>query len=113
MPAVYRSVGKALRMCGYSHSGAPRLPEFSVLPSATVKEGENVTLQCSVESSPAAQIVIRRKLVSKEEILESKDGIVHIPSVTSNDAGNYECEVKNKFGRRKVAGTLSVESKLF
>lgn len=93
-----------------SVQGAPRLPEFSVLPSATVKEGENVTLQCSVESSPAAQIVIRRKLVSKEEILESKDGIVHIPSVTSNDAGNYECEVKNKFGRRKVAGTLSVET---
>ncbi|KAL8178266.1 UNVERIFIED_CONTAM: hypothetical protein K2H54_039082 [Gekko kuhli] len=93
-----------------SVQGAPRLPEFSILPSATVNEGEMVTLQCSVESSPAAQIVIRRKLSSKDELLESKDGIVHIPSVTPDDAGSYECEVENKFGRRKVTGTLSVES---
>ncbi|XP_015268831.1 PREDICTED: vascular cell adhesion protein 1 isoform X1 [Gekko japonicus] len=93
-----------------SVQGAPRLPEFSILPSATVNEGEKVTLQCSVESSPAAQIVIRRKLAHKDEILESKDGIVHIPGVTLDDAGSYECEAENKFGRRKVAGILSVES---
>ncbi|XP_077188993.1 vascular cell adhesion protein 1 isoform X2 [Paroedura picta] len=93
-----------------SIQGAPRLPGFSILPSATVNEGEKVTLQCSAESSPAAQIVIRRKLASKDEILESQDGIVHIPSVTPDDAGTYECEVENKFGRRTVAATLSVET---
>ncbi|XP_015268835.1 PREDICTED: vascular cell adhesion protein 1 isoform X2 [Gekko japonicus] len=69
-----------------SVQGAPRLPEFSILPSATVNEGEKVTLQCSVESSPAAQIVIRRKLAHKDEILESKDGIVHIPAFPSTAA---------------------------
>ncbi|XP_060088250.1 vascular cell adhesion protein 1 [Heteronotia binoei] len=93
-----------------SVQGAPRLPEFSIRPSATVNEGEKVTLQCSVESRPAAQIVIRRKLASKDKILESKDGILHIPSVTPDDAGSYECEAENKFGRRKVTGTLTVES---
>nr|XP_056700710.1 vascular cell adhesion protein 1 [Euleptes europaea] len=93
-----------------SVQGAPRLQEFSILPSATVNEGESVTLQCSVQSSPAAQIVIRRKLASEDEILDSKDGIVHIPRVTPDEAGSYECEVENKFGRRKMAGTLSVES---
>ncbi|XP_054836985.1 vascular cell adhesion protein 1 [Eublepharis macularius] len=93
-----------------SVQGAPRRPEFSVLPSATVYEGERVTLMCSVESSPAAQIVIRKKSTSKDVILDSQDGIVHIPSVTRDDAGSYECEAANEFGRRKMAGTLSVEA---
>ncbi|XP_048351821.1 vascular cell adhesion protein 1 isoform X1 [Sphaerodactylus townsendi] len=93
-----------------SVQGVPRLPEFSVLPSETVIEGESVTLQCSVESSPVAQFIIIRKLPSQDEILDSKDGIVHIPSVTPDDAGSYECEVENVFERRKMSITLSVKS---
>nr|XP_028588502.1 vascular cell adhesion protein 1 [Podarcis muralis] len=88
---------------------APRLPDFSILPAGSVKEGESVTLQCLAKGNPAAKVTIRRKSASEEVVLDSKDGVVHIPRATPDDAGDYECEAENEFGEVKRAETLSVE----
>ncbi|XP_062991782.1 vascular cell adhesion protein 1 [Elgaria multicarinata webbii] len=97
------------RMVSISVQGAPKHLNFSIHPATTVQEGESVTLQCSAESNPAASIIIRRKSANKDVILDSQDGFVHISRVTPDDAGDYECEVKNEFGGSKMSGTLSVE----
>ncbi|CAI5776660.1 cell adhesion 1 [Podarcis lilfordi] len=88
---------------------APRLPDFSILPAGSVKEGESVTLQCFAKGNPAAKVTIRRKSASEKVVLDSKDGVVHIPRVTPDDVGDYECEAENEFGKVKRAETLSVE----
>lgn len=95
-----------------SLAGAPRLPEFSIFPSATVQEGQSVTLQCSAKSNPAARITIRRKSVGKDVVLDNRNGIVQIPSVVPDDAGDYECEVDNEFGTKRRAGKLHVTCKV-
>nr|XP_006119873.1 vascular cell adhesion protein 1 isoform X1 [Pelodiscus sinensis] len=92
-----------------SVQAAPRITEFSIQPSTAVEEGDNVTILCSVESNPAARIVLRRKSDSEDTVLYSEHGIVHIPSVTFLHAGTYECEAKNALGESKMAAALSVE----
>ncbi|XP_067394472.1 vascular cell adhesion protein 1 isoform X2 [Emydura macquarii macquarii] len=87
----------------------PRITEFSIQPSTTVQEGDDVTIICSVESNPAARIVLRRKSDSEDTVLYSKDGIFHVPRVTFLNAGNYECEAENALGKSKMAAALSVE----
>ncbi|KAG6934219.1 vascular cell adhesion molecule 1 [Chelydra serpentina] len=92
-----------------SVEGAPRITEFSIQPSTTVQEGDNVTILCSAESNPAARIVLKRKSNSEDTVLYSEDGVVHISSVTFLNAGNYECEAENALGESKMAAELSVE----
>uniref|UniRef100_K7FW43 Vascular cell adhesion molecule 1 n=1 Tax=Pelodiscus sinensis TaxID=13735 RepID=K7FW43_PELSI len=88
-------------------AAAPRITEFSIQPSTAVEEGDNVTILCSVESNPAARIVLRRKSDSEDTVLYSEHGIVHIPSVTFLHAGTYECEAKNALGESKMAAALN------
>ncbi|XP_061486536.1 vascular cell adhesion protein 1 isoform X2 [Rhineura floridana] len=90
---------------------APKSLAFSIFPSTTVQEGENVTLRCFAKSNPAARVIIRRKVASKDVILDSQDqnGVVCIPRVTPDDAGDYECEAENEFGKAKMTEALSVK----
>nr|XP_008107356.1 PREDICTED: vascular cell adhesion protein 1 [Anolis carolinensis] len=95
------------RMVSLSVQGAPRHLEFSFLPGSTVQEGESVTLQCSAESDPAATVVIRRKFPRETEV---QGGFVHIPRVSLDDAGDYECQAENQFGTINRTTSLIVES---
>ncbi|XP_010212034.1 PREDICTED: vascular cell adhesion protein 1-like [Tinamus guttatus] len=89
--------------------GAPNIAEFSIEPSTTVQEGENVSIRCSAESNPPAKIVLRRKSDSEDVRLYSEGGILLLPSVTFLNSGDYECIVENKFGEKKSAIALNVE----
>uniref|UniRef100_G1KBQ3 Ig-like domain-containing protein n=1 Tax=Anolis carolinensis TaxID=28377 RepID=G1KBQ3_ANOCA len=82
--------------------------QFSFLPGSTVQEGESVTLQCSAESDPAATVVIRRKFPRETEV---QGGFVHIPRVSLDDAGDYECQAENQFGTINRTTSLIVECK--
>ncbi|XP_042317336.1 vascular cell adhesion protein 1 [Sceloporus undulatus] len=94
------------RTVSISVQGAPRDLEFSILPASTVQEGESVTLKCSAKSDPAPKVVIRRKSDSKTVI---QGGLVYIPSVSPDDAGDYECQVENQFGENKMTRSLIVQ----
>ncbi|XP_025893835.1 vascular cell adhesion protein 1 isoform X2 [Nothoprocta perdicaria] len=89
--------------------GPPNIAEFSVEPSTTVHEGENVSIRCFAESNPPAKIVLRRKSDSEDLGHNSEGGILLLSSVTFLNRGEYECIAENKFGEKRSAVALNVE----
>nr|XP_009484843.1 PREDICTED: vascular cell adhesion protein 1-like [Pelecanus crispus] len=88
--------------------GAPSIAELSIEPSATVQEGEAVSIQCSAESNPPPNIILRRKSDSGD-LRPYAEGRIFLPSVTFLDGGNYECVAENKFGKSKREIVFNVE----
>ncbi|XP_069718278.1 vascular cell adhesion protein 1 isoform X2 [Phaenicophaeus curvirostris] len=88
--------------------GTPSIAELSINPSATVREGENVSIQCSAQSNPPPKIILRRKHDSAD-MGSYSEGRILLPSVTYLNGGDYECVAENKFGKRKSEITLNVE----
>ncbi|XP_063200025.1 vascular cell adhesion protein 1 isoform X2 [Chroicocephalus ridibundus] len=89
--------------------GAPNIAELSIEPSATVQEGENVSIQCSAESNPPPKIILRRKADSTDMGPYSEGRVLVLSSVTFLHGGNYECIAENSFGESKSDITLNVE----
>ncbi|KAM6305646.1 vascular cell adhesion protein 1 [Aegotheles albertisi] len=89
--------------------GAPNIAELSIEPPSTVREGENVSIQCSAESNPPPKIILRRKSDSADTGPYSEGRILLLPFVTSLDGGDYECVAENKFGKSRSEITLNVE----
>ncbi|NWI87014.1 VCAM1 protein, partial [Pitta sordida] len=89
--------------------GAPIITGLSIEPSATVQEGQNVSIQCSAESNPPPKIILRRKYDRADMGLYSAGNILFLPSVTFLNGGDYECVAENKFGNSKLDITLNVE----
>ncbi|XP_010005080.1 PREDICTED: LOW QUALITY PROTEIN: vascular cell adhesion protein 1 [Chaetura pelagica] len=87
--------------------GAPNIAELSIVPSTTVQEGENVSIQCSAESNPSPKIILRKKSDSAE-MGPYSEGRILLPFVAFLDGGNYECVAENKFGESKNEITLNV-----
>ncbi|XP_030062928.1 vascular cell adhesion protein 1 [Microcaecilia unicolor] len=92
-----------------SVQGEPKIPHLAIFPSTTVKEGDNITIQCFAEGNPAAKITLRKKSEEGETVLQGARGTVHIPDVQPRDAGVYECEAENTFGTKKTSESLLVE----
>ncbi|NXP44078.1 VCAM1 protein, partial [Heliornis fulica] len=90
--------------------GAPNITELSIEPSTTVREGENVSIQCSAESNPPPKIVLRKKSdIGALQGPYSDGRIILLPSVMFLNGGDYECVAENKFGKSKREITLNVE----
>ncbi|XP_074893655.1 vascular cell adhesion protein 1 isoform X5 [Buteo buteo] len=89
--------------------GSPNITELSIEPSITVREGENVSIQCSAEGNPPPKIILRRKSDSADMGSYSEGRILLLPSVTFLNGGDYECIAENKFGKSKSEITLNVE----
>ncbi|NXH34183.1 VCAM1 protein, partial [Myiagra hebetior] len=88
--------------------GAPVITKLSVEPSTTVQEGENVSIQCSAESSPPPKIILRRKS-DKADMGRYGARSILLPSVTFQNGGDYECVAENKFGNSRSEITLNVK----
>lgn len=93
----------------FCHAGSPNITELSIEPSITVREGENVSIQCSAEGNPPPKIILRRKSDSADMGSYSEGRILLLPSVTFLNGGDYECIAENKFGKSKSEITLNVE----
>ncbi|XP_023787718.1 vascular cell adhesion protein 1 isoform X2 [Cyanistes caeruleus] len=91
--------------------GAPVITKLSIEPSTTVKEGENVSIQCSAESNPPPKIILRRKPDNANMGPYSSRRIL-LPSVMFQNAGDYECMAENEFGNSRREITLNVKSRL-
>ncbi|NXD24909.1 VCAM1 protein, partial [Spelaeornis formosus] len=87
--------------------GAPVITKFSIEPSTTVQEGENVSIQCSAESNPPPKIILRRKFDKAD--MGSYSTNILLPSVMFQNGGDYECVAENKFGNSKSEITLYVK----
>ncbi|XP_059190890.1 B-cell receptor CD22-like [Centropristis striata] len=74
---------------------APRLPSVSVSPSAEIVEGSSVTLTCSSDANPAANITWYKE---NQTLPQRHGGSYHFTSISSEDRGIYYCKSENQHG---------------
>ncbi|XP_013816662.1 vascular cell adhesion protein 1 isoform X2 [Apteryx mantelli] len=88
----------------------PKNTIISVIPAATVKEGETVTMKCTSSGNPAPVISWKKKTVTGESEKIFKDATLTIKNIESQDLGLYECEAYNQFGKEEKAVKLLVQA---
>ncbi|XP_052400815.1 hemicentin-1-like [Carassius gibelio] len=74
---------------------APRNVMVSISPSGEIVEGDSVTLSCSSDSNPPAEIIW-----FKEGTFVGSGRIYNISNIRSNNSGEYKCKSKNKHGEK-------------
>ncbi|XP_059190236.1 B-cell receptor CD22-like [Centropristis striata] len=84
---------------------APRLPSVSVSPSAEIVEGSSVTLTCSSDANPAANITWYKE---NEDSAKASGQIFTITDFRAEHSGNYYCEAQNKFGHENATICLTL-----
>ncbi|XP_059190245.1 Fc receptor-like protein 3, partial [Centropristis striata] len=84
---------------------APRLPSVSVSPSAEIVEGSSVTLTCSSDANPAANITWYKE---NEDSVKASGQIFTITDFRAEHSGNYYCEAQNSRGRHNSTLHLTV-----
>ncbi|XP_056309715.1 B-cell receptor CD22-like [Danio aesculapii] len=72
---------------------APDTPVISINRSAVIVEGDSVTLSCSSDSNPPAEISW-----FKGETSVGSGRIFNISKISSDDSGEYKCRARNEHG---------------
>ncbi|XP_017212300.3 B-cell receptor CD22-like [Danio rerio] len=73
----------------------PRNISVSMNRSAVIKEGDSVTLNCSSDSNPPAEINWY-----KGEMVVRSGRIFNISNISSDDSGEYKCRARNEHGEK-------------
>ncbi|XP_048051177.1 B-cell receptor CD22-like isoform X3 [Megalobrama amblycephala] len=81
----------------------PVNPVISISPSGEIKEGDSVTLNCSSDSNPPAEISW-----FKGGMFVGSGRIYSISKISSDDSGEYKCKSINEQGEKYSAVTLNV-----
>ncbi len=77
---------------------------MSISPSGEIVEGDSVTLSCSSDSNPPAEISW-----FKGGVFVKSGRIYSISNISSDHSGEYKCKSKNKHGEKySAAVTLKV-----
>ncbi|XP_056315067.1 B-cell receptor CD22-like [Danio aesculapii] len=71
----------------------PRNVSMSISGSAVIMSGDSVTLNCSSDSNPPAEISW-----FKEETSVGSGRIFNISKISSDDSGEYKCRARNEHG---------------
>ncbi len=81
---------------------------MSISPSGVIVEGDSVTLSCSSESNPPAEISW-----FKGGMIVGSGRIYSISKISSDHSGEYKCRSRNKHGEKNSdAVTLHVMCEL-
>ncbi|CAH1270862.1 KIRREL3 [Branchiostoma lanceolatum] len=64
-------------------------------PSVHVREGEPASLSCMVDSNPKADVTWRKFGGSLPSLKMSREHVLHLPKVSKEDGGMYQCEADN------------------
>ncbi|XP_067846683.1 vascular cell adhesion protein 1-like isoform X1 [Heptranchias perlo] len=78
---------------------APRMTNISVAPSHTVREGQDIRLTCTTDSSPAARIVWSKLIAEGWSVTAEGEQTLHLPAAQVRDTGIYRCEASNELGK--------------
>uniref|UniRef100_A0A9J8B7X4 Ig-like domain-containing protein n=1 Tax=Cyprinus carpio carpio TaxID=630221 RepID=A0A9J8B7X4_CYPCA len=81
----------------------PRNVSVSISPSVEIVEGDSVTLSCSSDSNPPADISW-----FKGRTFVGSGRIYSISKISSDHSGEYKCKSRNKLGEKYSAVTLNV-----
>ncbi|XP_051721524.1 B-cell receptor CD22-like [Ctenopharyngodon idella] len=81
----------------------PENPVISISPSGEIMEGDSVTLSCSSDSNPPAEINW-----FKGGTFVGSGRIYSISKISSDDSGKYKCRSRNKRGEKYSSVTLNV-----
>ncbi|KAK2909430.1 hypothetical protein Q8A67_005267 [Cirrhinus molitorella] len=73
----------------------PERPVISISPSGEIVEGDSVTLICSSDSNPPAEISWY-----KGETFVGSGSIYSISKISSDHSGEYKCKSRNKHGEK-------------
>ncbi|KAJ1132559.1 hypothetical protein NDU88_010868 [Pleurodeles waltl] len=79
-----------------------------------ILEGRSVTMKCSVESSPLANLTWKKvedKILKNSESLGENSLTLSLPHVTPENDGQYLCEAQNKHGAVNSSLSITVEYK--
>ncbi len=80
---------------------------MSISPSGEIVEGASVTLTCSSDSNPPAEIIW-----FKGRTFVGSGRIYRISKIRSDHSGEYKCKSINEHGKKYSAVTLNVKCKL-
>ncbi|XP_075046146.1 sialic acid-binding Ig-like lectin 16 [Mixophyes fleayi] len=81
---------------------------IQVKETVTVLEGNLLTLGCSVDSNPAAQVT----WMKAKDVLSSVTGqglVLSLTYITTSDADTYYCSAWNEYGRTNKSVTITVQ----
>ncbi|XP_059188107.1 carcinoembryonic antigen-related cell adhesion molecule 5-like [Centropristis striata] len=84
---------------------APKTCTVSVSPSAEIVEGSSVTLTCSSDANPAANITWYKE---NGDSAKASGQIFTITDFRAEHSGNYSCEAQNKFGHKNATICLTL-----
>ncbi|XP_034543305.1 junctional adhesion molecule A-like [Notolabrus celidotus] len=89
---------------------APNPPSVSGSPSAEVKVGSSVTLNCSSDANPAANYTWYKKNGTPDLHLSSSEAQLVFSAIQSSDSGQYYCEAENSLGKA-TSESISIDVK--
>uniref|UniRef100_A0A665UF06 Ig-like domain-containing protein n=1 Tax=Echeneis naucrates TaxID=173247 RepID=A0A665UF06_ECHNA len=84
---------------GGKYTGSPGV----TFPPAETVEGRSITLTCSSDANPAANITWYKE----DQILVLKGPHLVLNNLRSSDSGQYHCTAENELGRR-TSGNISI-----
>ena len=74
----------------------PPVVNSLIKPLQPFTEGDSVTLLCESVSNPRSKVSWKR--IDYGKTLLIRDSIIHLPKVSREDAGTYQCEAENELG---------------
>ncbi|XP_069794109.1 vascular cell adhesion protein 1b isoform X2 [Narcine bancroftii] len=89
----------------------PRMITVSPEPSFTVEEGQNVSLTCVGDGSPAASMTWRKLSAGNWSVLAEDEAVLHLSPALTEDAGIYRCEASNHLGQKTKEVEVHVQGR--
>ncbi|CAH2311612.1 vascular cell adhesion 1 [Pelobates cultripes] len=87
----------------------PDKPTITVIPDTSVTLGQTVTIACSVNSGPLANVTLWLVKENKTRHLMDNKDVFEIQSVQIQDGATYICQAENPFGKAEATKTLTVK----